>query len=87
VVFQKRLAAEVIDRFVTGGGKEPGNGIGRRAVARPLHVRGGEGLLQRILGEREIAKCTDEAREDAAVIFAIECFESRNGDRWDKWDE
>ena len=43
--------------------------------ARPLLERGGEGLLQRVLGEVEVAQQPDEGGEGARALLAVEGLE------------
>ena len=45
-------------------------GLRRDAVARPGRDRGGEGVLQRVLGQAEVADLADERREDRRAFLA-----------------
>ena len=47
-------------------------GIGGHAIARPLLERRGEGVVQRLLGEIEVAEQADQGREDAARLGAVD---------------
>jgi hypothetical protein len=71
------VAAQAVDRAVAGSDREPGPRIGRRAVARPALGRGGERLLNGLLGEVEIAEESDQAGEDTAPLVAEDLLEQR----------
>ena len=58
--------AHAVDRLEAAGRNEPRPRIGRHAVARPLLQRRREGIVQRLLGEVEVAEQADQRGEDAA---------------------
>ena len=65
-------AAQRVDRLEAAGGDQPGPRVGRHAVARPLLDRRGEGVVQRLLGEVEVAEQADERGEHAARFGAVD---------------
>jgi hypothetical protein len=65
---EPRAPADPVDRLEAAGRHEPGARIGGHAVPRPLFERRPEGLVQRLLGEIEIAEKADERGEDAARL-------------------
>ena len=54
------LAAEPVDRAVAGDPRDPGAGVVGDAVARPALERDREGVLNRVLGEVEVAEDADQ---------------------------
>jgi hypothetical protein len=56
LALERPLAADPVDRAVAGGRQQPGAGVGGGAVARPALERGGEGLLDGVLGELDVAE-------------------------------
>ena len=63
-------AADPVDRAPLGGRRQPAARVLRHAVARP---RGGGrrvGVLERLLGEVEVADVADQHREHRAVVLA-----------------
>ena len=54
------LAPEPVDRFVAGGGGDPGARVLRNATLRPDLHGDEEGLLNRVLGEVEVAEYADQ---------------------------
>ena len=50
-----------------GDGQQPADGIGRRAVARPLRQRGGKGIGQRVLGGGDVTRARRQDREQLAI--------------------
>jgi hypothetical protein len=67
---QSSLAADAVDRAVTGRDREPGAWIGRRAVARPALGRRRERLLGGLLGEVEVAEEADQRGQDPTPLVA-----------------
>ncbi len=64
-------ASQPVDGPAPGGGRQPGGGDRGHAVARPGGQRDGVGVLQRVLGEREVAaEMADEGRQDARAVLA-----------------
>ncbi len=64
--------AQAIDRFESPGRNEPGARIRRGAVDRPALDRGRERVLERLLGEIEIAEEADQSGENAAGLGAVD---------------
>ena len=65
------LAAQAIDRLAPRRGGDPGARVGRHAVARPRGQRDGEGVLERVLGQLEVAaEMADQRGEDASGLLA-----------------
>ena len=74
---ERALAANAVDRAVTGGGHQPGARVFGRPVAGPALRGDGEGLLSGLLGEVEVAEEADQAGEDAAPLVAEGLVENR----------
>jgi len=68
LVRSPRLAAGPVDRLAAGGGEQPGPGVVGQAIAGPSLERGDARLLERVLGEVEVAERADERREDLARL-------------------
>jgi hypothetical protein len=71
------LAADVVDRSVARRRQQPGTRVGGRAVARPALGGDRERLLDRLLGEVEVAEEADQADEDTAPLVAEDLLERR----------
>jgi hypothetical protein len=69
---EPRAAAHAVDRLEASGGHEPRARIRRHAFARPLLESGPERVVQRFLGDVEVAEQADQRREDAAGIGEID---------------
>jgi hypothetical protein len=63
--------AHRVDRLEAACGYEPGGGLRRNAVPRPLLDRGGERIVHRVLGEGEVAEHPDQGREHAARLSPV----------------
>ena len=61
-----------VDRLEAAGRNQPGARVGRHALARPLLDRRGERVVQRLLGEVEVAEQADQRGEDAARLGAVD---------------
>ncbi len=61
-----------IDRLVPPGGNEPAARIARHAIPRPLLHRGGEGIVQGLFRQIEIAKQADQCRKDTSRFGPID---------------
>jgi hypothetical protein len=59
------VAAQAVDRAVTGGRRDPRARVARRAVARPAGECELEGVLNGVLGEVEVAEDADQGRDRA----------------------
>jgi hypothetical protein len=64
--------AQPVDRLEPAGRDEPPARIRRRPFDGPALDRRGERVLQRLLGEIEIAEEADESSEDAARLGAVD---------------
>ena len=62
--------AHAIDRAVPRRGRDPRPGIGRDAPDGPRLECGDERVLDRLLGEVEVAEDADERRDRPALLFA-----------------
>src|SRR5205807_9201149 len=65
------LAADPVDRAVSRSGDDPGPGARRRALARPAFGRLDERVLNRVLGEVEVAEDAAEDRDAARTLVAV----------------
>ena len=61
-----RLAAQPVERLVAGRGDDPAARVGRYAGGRPALGRDGEGLLDRLLGEVDVAEEADQGGHRAS---------------------
>jgi len=64
------LAAEAVDRSIAGSGRDPAARVGRQAVARPCAQRDRKRLLDRILGEVDVAEGADQGGDRSAGLLA-----------------
>ena len=62
------LAAEAVDGTVPSGGHDPSTGVRRRPLGRPPGHRDGERLLDRVLGEIDVAEDADQGGDASAVL-------------------
>jgi hypothetical protein len=62
-------AADPVDRAVARRGDDPRSGIRRRPVARPALRGPDEGVLDRILGEVEVAEDAAEDRDATRTLI------------------
>ena len=74
---EARLPAELVDGLEATRGHEPCARVRRHAVARPLLERRAEGLVQRLLGQGEIAEQADQGGEHGAGLGAIHRVDGR----------
>ena len=65
-----RLAAEVIDGSISGGRRDPATGVRRQAVGGPLPQGEGERLLDRVLGEIDVAEDPDQGGHRPTGLLA-----------------
>ena len=72
----RAVAAQAIDRAPPRRDREPRTRIRRNAVARPRRERGRIGVLDRVLGQLEIAHMTNQSRQHGRPLVA-----KRAGDR------
>ena len=66
IEIEARAPADAVDGLEAAGRDEPCARIGRHPVARPLLERRPERVVQRLLGEIEVAEQANQRREDAA---------------------
>ena len=64
------LAAETVDRSMAGSGRDPAARVGRQTVARPCAQGDGERLLDRVLGEVDVAEGADQDGDRSAGLLA-----------------
>jgi hypothetical protein len=57
-----RLAPEPVDRAVPGGRRDPRTGVRRDSAGEPSFGRDREGLLDRVLGDVDVAEDTNQRR-------------------------
>ena len=74
---EARAAADGVDGLEAARRDEPRAWIVRDPVARPLLERGAKCVVQRLLGDVEIAEQTDQRCEDAARFGAIDGLRDR----------
>ena len=67
---KRDLPADAVDRLVAADIDQPGPRIGRRIGGRPALQRHRERILQRVLGEIEIADEADQRRQRPARLVA-----------------
>src|SRR5262245_28210538 len=72
---QTSPATNGVDALELASRNEPRPGIGRNPIARPLLEGRSERLLQRLLGEVEITEQTNQRRQDATRLAAINLLE------------
>ena len=65
-------AAQGVDRLEPTGRNQPGAGIRGHAIPGPALDRGGERVVQSLLGEVEIAEQADQRGQDAARVGAVD---------------
>jgi hypothetical protein len=65
-----RFAAEVIDRSISSGRRDPATGVRRQAVGGPLPYCEGERLLNRVLGEIDVAEDPDQGSHRPTGLLA-----------------
>src|SRR4051794_13492637 len=69
------VAPESVDRLEPADRDEPGDRIGRHAVARPLLGGGDESVVLGFLGALETAEQADQGGEDASPVAAVDRLE------------
>jgi hypothetical protein len=70
LVLEAPCPADAIDRPVAGGGRDPGPRIAGYPPLRPDLQGGHEGVLDRLLGEVEVAEHADERRDRPSRLLA-----------------
>ncbi len=76
-----RFAAGLVDGAVAGRGDDPAGRAGRQAGLRPAADRGGEGVLDRVLGGLDVAEDADQDSDGPAVLRAEDLLDLRGGRR------
>ena len=79
-VLAGRLPAQAVDRPVAGGGDDPSRRARRQSVGRPPLHRRGERVLDRLLGDVDVAEDADQDGHRAAVLLAEHTLDLRGGD-------
>ena len=69
---------ERIDRLEAAGGNQPGPRVGRYPLRFPALDRGGERLVQRLLGEVEIVEQSNQRREHSSRLRLIDVSNNRS---------
>ena len=72
---ERAVAAQTVDRAVSGRDRQPRARVGRRTVARPAFGCDREGLLSGLLGEVKVAEEADQVCEDAAPLVSEDLLE------------
>ena len=69
---EARAAADAVDGLEAPGRHQPGARVGRDAARRPLLERGAKAVVQRLLGQVEVAQQAHQRGEDAARLVAVD---------------
>ena len=72
-------ATDAVDEAAPGNRQQPCTGVARNAVDLPAFQRIHQGILERVLRQREISKLADERRQNPPVLFAKGRFDLRCG--------
>jgi hypothetical protein len=67
-----------VDGLEAAGRDQPGARVGRQAVARPLRQRRRERVLERLLGQVEVAEHPDQGGQDPARLGPVEALDLRS---------
>src|SRR5437588_6059116 len=68
-VLARGLAAEAVDGPIAGSGDDPASRAGWRPARRPALDGRGEGVLDRLLGDVDVAEDTDQDRHGSPVLL------------------
>jgi hypothetical protein len=79
-----RLASEVIDRAISSRRRDPAPGIRRQTVGRPFPQSEGEGLLDRILSEVDVAEDADQGGDRPTGLLPEDPADQRVIDDWQR---
>ncbi len=80
LALQGLLTAQPVDRFAAAGGQDPRSRRPGDAFARPVFERGRKRVLERVLGELEVAAAgADQRRGQPAGVVAVDRLDSRLG--------
>ena len=80
---ERALAAQPVDRAVAGDPGDPGARVVGQPVARPSFERNHEGVLNRLLGEVEVAEDADQARDRPPRLASEQAVERPFTNRYD----
>jgi len=69
---QPAAAAQTVDRAIARGRRDPRPGVRRYATVGPDLERSDEGVLDRLLGEVEVAEDADQRRDRPSLLLAEE---------------
>ena len=69
-IFARSFAAKMVDRAAARGGDDPSRRAGWQAAVRPATDRFGECVLDRLLGESDVAEDTDQDSHRTAILGA-----------------
>src|SRR5262249_46224120 len=72
---ERALTAHAVDRRVASGRDDPAGRVPRLALDRPALERTRVGVLQRVLGELEVAEDANQRCEDSSVLLAKDGFD------------
>src|SRR6185503_13066609 len=76
-ILSRRLAPQLVDRAVARGGDDPAGGTGRDVGRGPPLDRDGECVLDRLLGDVDVAEDADQDRDRASVLLAEDTLDLR----------
>ena len=76
---QHLVAAELVDGAALGGLHQPGAGIVRNAVLRPLLQRDHQRILRQLLGETDVARHLGQAGDELGGFDAPDGFDGALG--------
>src|SRR5437588_4825204 len=76
----RRFTPQAVDRAIAGGHDDPARRARGQAGLRPALCRGGEGVLNRVLGEVDVAESADQDRHRPTVLLAEHARDIRIGD-------
>ena len=75
----RRFAAQPVDGLIPGGGDDPAGRAGRQAAGRPARRGAGEGVLDRVLGDVDVAEHADQDRDRPPVLLTEHPLDIRTG--------
>ena len=71
------VLANAVECLALRSRSEPGGRVARHTFARPMLQRRNQRILQRVLGQLEIAVTADERGQHAAALIAEDLFDDR----------
>jgi hypothetical protein len=72
-------ASQAVDGPPSRRGRDPCRRVGRHTVARPGRDGGDEGVLDRVLGQLQVAELADERGQDGCALAAKRALGRRDG--------